>query len=83
MACYEEDHLISLEDSGNSMDPRNLWPEPYNTYVGGVIIVFAAVRSRQPVVEDPVFGFRATDAALLANVSFERRSVVEWNSQGR
>jgi hypothetical protein len=38
MACYEEDHLISLEDGGNPTDPRNLFPEPYNTHVGGVIM---------------------------------------------
>ena len=37
-ACYEEDHLISLEDGGNPTDPRNLWPEPYNTSVGGTIM---------------------------------------------
>jgi hypothetical protein len=35
---HEEDHLISLEDGGNPTDPRNLWPEPYNTTVGGVIM---------------------------------------------
>lgn len=38
MACYEEDHLISLKDGGDPTDPRNLWPEPYNTHVGGVIM---------------------------------------------
>jgi hypothetical protein len=38
MACYEEDHLIPLEDGGDPTDPRNLWPEPYNTRVGGVIM---------------------------------------------
>jgi len=38
MACYEEDHLIPLEDGGDPTDPRNLWPEPYNTIVGGVIM---------------------------------------------
>ena len=38
MACYEEDHLISLEDGGNPTDPRNLWPEPYNASVGGTIM---------------------------------------------
>jgi hypothetical protein len=37
-ACYEEDHLISLEDGGDPTDPRNLWPEPYNTKVGGTIM---------------------------------------------
>ena len=38
MACYEEDHLISLEAGGHPTDPRNLFPEPYNTHVGGVIM---------------------------------------------
>lgn len=40
---------------------------------------FAAVRSRQPVVEDAVFGFRAAGAALLSNLSLERGAVVKWN----
>jgi hypothetical protein len=38
MACYEEDHLIPLEDGGDPTDPRNLWPEAYNTTVGGTIM---------------------------------------------
>ena len=42
---------------------------------------FDAVRTRSSVVEDPVFGFRAAGAALLANLSLERGSVVQWNPQ--
>jgi hypothetical protein len=38
MACYEEDHLIPLEDGGDLTDPGNLWPEAYNTHVGGEIM---------------------------------------------
>ena len=34
-SCYEEDHLISLENGGDPRDPRTLWPEPYNTKVSG------------------------------------------------
>jgi hypothetical protein len=37
-SCYEEDHLIALEDGGHPTDPRNLWPEPYKTMVGGVVV---------------------------------------------
>ena len=40
---------------------------------------FASVRSRKPVVEDGVFGFRAAGAALLSNLSIERDSVVHWD----
>ena len=42
---------------------------------------FAAVRSRKPVVEDAVFGFRAAGAALLSNVSMERGAVVGWDPE--
>ncbi len=40
---------------------------------------FASVRSRQPVVEDAVFGYRAAGAALLSNLSIERGAVVRWD----
>jgi len=40
---------------------------------------FASVRSRQPVVEDAVFGYRAAGAALLSNLSIERGAVVGWD----
>jgi predicted dehydrogenase len=40
---------------------------------------FAAVRSRRPVVEDAVFGFRAAGAALLGNLSLERGVVAKWD----
>lgn len=31
---YEEDHLISLELGGHPTDPKNLWPESYQTTPG-------------------------------------------------
>ena len=42
---------------------------------------FSAVRSRQPVVEDATFGFRAAGAALLSNLSVDRGSVIGWNPE--
>jgi len=42
---------------------------------------FAAVRSRQPVVEDAVFGYRAAGAALLSNLSIEKSAVVKWDPE--
>jgi len=35
---YEEDHFIPLEIGGNPTDPKNLWPEPYDTKVSGKTI---------------------------------------------
>ena len=34
---YEEDHLISLELGGAPSDPKNLWPEYYNSSMGARI----------------------------------------------
>jgi predicted dehydrogenase len=42
---------------------------------------FHAVRTRQPVVEDAVFGYRAAGAALLSNLSYEKGTVVKWDPE--
>jgi predicted dehydrogenase len=38
-----------------------------------------AVRSRKPVTEDAVFGFRAAGPALLSNLSYFEHRTVEWD----
>ena len=42
---------------------------------------FAAVRSREAVVEDAVFGYRAAGAALLCNLSIDRGTAVKWDPE--
>jgi predicted dehydrogenase len=42
---------------------------------------FSAVRTRQPVVEDAVFGYRAAGAALLSNLSYDQGKVVHWDPE--
>jgi hypothetical protein len=42
---------------------------------------FHSVRTRQPVVEDAVFGYRAAGAALLSNLSYDRGAEVHWNPE--
>jgi len=56
-------------------------PPGYNDSLDHLKNFFAAVRSRQPVVEDPVFGFRAAGAALLSNVSYEQNAPVRWDPE--
>ncbi len=38
-----------------------------------------AVRSRKPVTEDPVFGFRAAGPALLSNLSYFEHRTCKWD----
>jgi predicted dehydrogenase len=40
---------------------------------------FAAIRSRQPVVEDAAFGFRAAGPAVLSNVSYFEQKLMRWD----
>ena len=54
-------------------------PAGYNDSYDHFKNFFASVRTRQPVVEDAVFGFRAAGAALLSNLSYERGTVIKWD----
>jgi len=54
-------------------------PEGYSDSYDHFKNFFASVRSRKPVVEDAVFGYRAAGAALLSNLSIERGQVVHWD----
>ena len=56
-------------------------PEGYSDSYDHFKNFFSSVRSRQPVVEDAVFGYRAAGAALLSNLSYERGAVVGWDPE--
>ncbi|HZB89451.1 MAG TPA: Gfo/Idh/MocA family oxidoreductase [Terracidiphilus sp.] len=58
---------------------RYVAPEGYSDSYDHFKNFFASVRSRQPVIEDAVFGYRAAGAALLSNLSIERGAVVRWD----
>jgi predicted dehydrogenase len=42
-------------------------------------VFYEAVRSRKPVTEDAVFGFRAAGPALLSNTSYFEQRVCKWD----
>lgn len=54
-------------------------PPGYNDSYDHFSNFFHAVRTRQPVVEDAVFGFRAAGAALLSNLSYQQDAIVHWD----
>ncbi len=56
-------------------------PQGYSDSYDHFSNFFAAVRSRKPVVEDAVFGYRAAGAALLSNLSMQRGAVVQWDPE--
>jgi len=58
-----------------------LAPEGYSDHFHHFQNFFASVRSRKPVVEDPVFGLRAAGPALLANQSLYEQKICIWDPQ--
>jgi predicted dehydrogenase len=54
-------------------------PPGYSDHHAHHVNFFQAVRTRRPVIEDPVFGFRAAAPALLSNVSWTQGKACNWN----
>ncbi len=69
--------------NADSMRPdredKYLPPPGYSDHLEHHRIFIEAVRSRKPVVEDPVFGFRAAGPALLSNISYFEKRMCKWD----
>jgi predicted dehydrogenase len=60
-------------------EDRYLPPRRYSDHLDHHRVFQAAVRSRKPVTEDAVFGYRAAGPALLSNVSYFENRIIEWD----
>ena len=54
-------------------------PAGYSDVVGHLANFFNAVRTRQPVVENEVFGHHASIGCHMANYSYSRQTVAKWD----
>jgi hypothetical protein len=79
--AYSEKYPTRHSDTTSLGFERYSAPEHYSDSYDHFRNFFASVRSRQPVVEDAVFGFRAAGAALLSNVSYEQDRIVHWDPE--
>jgi predicted dehydrogenase len=75
-AKYPSTHPVG---EPTSLFEKYVAPPGYNDSYDHFANFFDAVRTRKPVVEDAVFGFRAAGAALLSNLSMERDAIVHWD----
>ncbi len=62
-------------------DDRYSPPQGYSEWLDHHRNFLNAVKSRRPVIEDPVFGFRAAGPALLSNVSYFEHRVCDWDPE--
>ena len=81
MAEYQKKYPPHSGQASLAGDEKYVAPKGYSDSYDHFKNFFASVRSRQPVVEDAVFGYRAAGAALLSNLSIERGKVVNWNPE--
>jgi predicted dehydrogenase len=54
-------------------------PAGYDEHVDHFTNFFNSVRTGTPVVEDPIFGFRACAPCLAANKSYFDRAIIHWD----
>ncbi len=84
LAGYREKYP-RREETVDSMRPAEAEsyeaPEGYDDHFHHHQNFLAAVRSRKPVVEDAVFGFRAAGPALLSNVSYFENRICPWDPE--
>lgn len=62
-------------------EDKYLPPAGYNDHLDHHRNFINAVRTRKPVIEDAVFGFRAAGPALLSNVSYFEKRVCTWDPE--
>ncbi len=81
LAEYKEKYSAHSGKTSLGGDEKYVAPKGYSDSYDHFKNFFASVRSRQPVVEDAVFGYRAAGAALLSNLSIERGKIVNWDPE--
>jgi predicted dehydrogenase len=84
MKAYREKYPVRRANP-DSMRPqgeeRYLPPPGYSDWLDHHRNFLNAIRSRKPVIEDAVFGFRAAGPALLSNVSYFEERVCKWDPE--
>jgi predicted dehydrogenase len=77
---YPEQH-VTADAIRPEVEDKYLPPPGYSDHLEHHRTFINAVRTRKPVVEDAVFGFRAAGPALLSNVSYFEKRVCLWDAK--
>jgi hypothetical protein len=79
MKRYNEKY--SAEDKKRPVKPDTKYsaPEDYDEHLEHFANFFDGVRTGKPVVEDPIFGFRACAPCLACNDSNFQKKIINWD----
>ena len=78
---YRELYPEQKNKISSTSEEKFFAPWGYSEHLDHFTNFFEAVRSRKPVVEDSVFGFRAAGPALLSNMSYFDGRPYGWNPE--
>src|SRR5678815_4270065 len=56
-------------------------PDGYDDRFDHFVNFFDAIRTGKKVVEDATFGLRAAGPAVLANDSYEKKKIINWDAK--
>lgn len=74
--------VLNADSMRPLIEQRFVTPRSYTEQRAHHDVFIDAVRNRKPVVENSTFGLRAAAPALLSNVSYFERKVVQWDPEG-
>jgi predicted dehydrogenase len=78
---YRVKYPENLKELDSTREEVYVVPQGYSDQVDHLANFLEAVRTRKPVVEDALFGFRAAGPALLTNLSYRNGRSYEWDPE--
>jgi hypothetical protein len=78
---YRTRYPENLKELNSTREEVYVAPQGYIDQVDHFANFLDAVRTRKPVIEDAVFGFRAAGPALLTNLSYFNRRSYDWDPE--
>jgi predicted dehydrogenase len=76
---YRAKYPENLKELNSTREEVYVAPQGYSDLVDHLANFLDAVRTRKPVVEDGLFGFRAAGPALVTNLSYFEGRSYEWD----
>ncbi len=76
---YNEKYSKADQERPVKPDTKYSAPDGYDELVDHFANFFEGVRSGKPVVEDPVFGYRACAPCLACNDSYFQKKIINWD----
>lgn len=76
---YESKYNESDRKGGAPVEQKFAAPDGYDDRYDHFVNFFDAIRNNKKVVEDATFGLRAAGPAVLANASYEKKKIINWD----